>query len=100
MLRSARERTFAAGEIVVSQGNPALHLYLVVRGHADVEQEGQGRVGRLGPGDFFGELALIEEHARTATVVRPSSADASGAACRLCHHPGSCAAPAFDATTA
>jgi len=69
VLRSARERAFAPGEIVVSQGNPALHLYLVVRGHADVEQEGQGRVGRLGPGDFFGELALIEEHARTATVV-------------------------------
>jgi CRP/FNR family transcriptional regulator, cyclic AMP receptor protein len=41
---------------------------VVMSGHADVSQEGQGRVGRLGPGDFFGELALIEEHARTATV--------------------------------
>jgi CRP-like cAMP-binding protein len=69
VLRSARERTFAPGDTVVSEGSPALHVYFVVRGTADVEQAGQGRVGRLGPGDFFGELAIIEEHARTATVV-------------------------------
>jgi CRP-like cAMP-binding protein len=68
VLRSARRRTFEPGEIVVSEGSPALHLYVVVTGHADVEMERQGHVGRLAPGDFFGELALIEEHARTATV--------------------------------
>ena len=68
VLRSARQRSFAPGETVVTEGNQALHVYFVVSGHADVEQAGKGRVGQLGPGDFFGELAIIEEHARTATV--------------------------------
>jgi CRP-like cAMP-binding protein len=34
-----------------------------------VEVANAGRVGTLQPGDFFGELALIEEHGRTATVI-------------------------------
>lgn len=69
VLKSAKHRTYEPGDVVVSQGSPALNLFLVLDGHAEVEQEGQGRVGRLGPGDFFGELGLIEEHARTATVI-------------------------------
>ncbi len=69
VLRSARERTFAPGEVVVNEGDPAVHLYLVARGNAHVERDGIGVVGRLGPGDFFGELGLIEKHGRTATVV-------------------------------
>jgi CRP-like cAMP-binding protein len=69
VLRSARERRFAPGDVVVAEGHPALHVYFVVDGHADVEQSAAGLIGRLGPGDFFGELGIIEEHARTATVI-------------------------------
>ncbi len=69
VLKFAKQRTYAAGEVVVREGDPALHLYIVTSGHARVERAGQGPVGRIGPGDFFGELALIEEHGRTATVV-------------------------------
>ena len=68
VLRTAREQTYAPGDIVVSEGDPATRLYLIVEGTASVEQGTQGTVGKMGPGDFFGELALIEEHGRTATV--------------------------------
>jgi CRP/FNR family transcriptional regulator len=69
VLKAARHRTYAPGETVVQEGDPALHLYIVASGHARVERAGQGPVRRLSPGDFFGELGLIEEHGRTATVV-------------------------------
>jgi voltage-gated potassium channel len=69
VLRAARQQHYAPGDVVVAEGEPATRLYLVVSGTARVEQAAQGPVGRIGPGDFFGELALIEEHGRTATVI-------------------------------
>jgi CRP-like cAMP-binding protein len=68
VLRTAREQTYAAGDVVVAQGDPATRLFLIVDGTAAVEQAEMGRVGALGAGEFFGELALIEAHGRTATV--------------------------------
>ena len=68
VLRTAREQTYAPGDVVVSEGDPATRLYLIVEGTASVEQGSQGTVGKLEAGEFFGELALIEEHGRTATV--------------------------------
>ena len=69
VLENARRRTYAPDETVVREGDSALHLYIVAAGHARIERAEQGVVARIGPGDFFGELALIEEHDRTATVV-------------------------------
>ena len=69
VLRSAREQTYAPGEVVVREGDPATRLYLISSGTARVEIGSSGVVGKLKAGDFFGELALIEEHGRTATVV-------------------------------
>ena len=68
VLRTAREQSYAPGDVVVSEGDPATRLYLIVDGTASVEQGAQGTVGKLEAGEFFGELALIEEHGRTATV--------------------------------
>src|SRR5512132_579441 len=64
VLRTAREQTYAPGDVVVAQGDPATRLFIIVSGTAAVEQEDQGRVGTLGEGEFFGELALIEAHGR------------------------------------
>jgi CRP-like cAMP-binding protein len=69
ILKFAKHRTYEAGEIVVREGDPALNLFLVADGHARVERDGVGPVGRLQAGDFFGELGLIEQHGRTATVI-------------------------------
>jgi CRP-like cAMP-binding protein len=74
VLRTARDAHYAPGQTVVHEGDPATVLYLIVSGHANVEQEGE-RVGHIGPGEFFGELALIEEHGRTATVVAEDDLD-------------------------
>ncbi|MGH2455644.1 MAG: cyclic nucleotide-binding domain-containing protein [Candidatus Limnocylindria bacterium] len=69
VLRTARQQDYAAGDVIVAEGDPATRLYLIVSGTARVEQGESGAVGRLGAGEFFGELALIEEHGRTATVI-------------------------------
>ena len=69
VLAQAKHQTYQPGDVVVGEGDPGMYLYFVMAGRAQVKQAGQGWVGQLVPGDFFGELALIEEHGRTATVI-------------------------------
>ena len=68
--RAGKLRRYAAGDTIVRENEPGIALYIIVSGRARVAR-GAGNpqeLGELGPGDFFGELAIIEEHARTATV--------------------------------
>lgn len=60
--------SFAPGDAVVREGDPATRLYLIVKGTVRVEQAAVGEVATLGEGNFFGELALLERHGRSATV--------------------------------
>ena len=69
VLANAKRRTFRAGEDLVREGDSALNLFVVVSGHARIERADAGAVGRFGPGDFFGEVALLDKTSRTATVV-------------------------------
>ena len=64
----AKERRFDAGAPIVSAGEPGHGFYLIVDGRVDVKR-GDRTIRTLGPGDYFGELALIRETPRTATVV-------------------------------
>jgi CRP-like cAMP-binding protein len=59
---------YAPGQVVVREGDPGTRLFLILEGSVRVEQAVHGDVATLGPGNFFGELALIEQHGRTATV--------------------------------
>eukprot|EP00123_Amoebidium_parasiticum_P017189 comp23746_c0_seq1/m.41012 comp23746_c0_seq1/g.41012 ORF comp23746_c0_seq1/g.41012 comp23746_c0_seq1/m.41012 type:complete len:738 (-) comp23746_c0_seq1:109-2322(-) len=68
-------RRCAAGQTVCRQGDNAEGLYIVVKGRCNVSvltdtQQGQTEVhfGALGPGDWFGEIALVEHTKRTADV--------------------------------
>jgi CRP/FNR family cyclic AMP-dependent transcriptional regulator len=61
------ERRFSAGDRVALEGEGGLMFFVVESGEASVEVHGD-EVGRLGPGDAFGEVALIDRRPRTATV--------------------------------
>ncbi len=58
----------AAGGVVVSRGEVGNHFYAVAAGKAVVELDDDGTTRELGPGDFFGEIALLRDVPRTATV--------------------------------
>lgn len=62
-----KERRFAAGETVIQQGSGGASFYVIESGEAAVTIDGEQR-RVMGPGDHFGEIALIDESARTATI--------------------------------
>jgi CRP/FNR family transcriptional regulator, cyclic AMP receptor protein len=64
---SMRERRFKAGDTVTQEGSGGVGFFIVEEGEADVEVGGEAR-GSVGPGDYFGEIALINESPRTATL--------------------------------
>jgi CRP/FNR family cyclic AMP-dependent transcriptional regulator len=64
---SFKERTFNAGDTVASEGEGAAGFFVIESGEAVVQVGGEER-GRLGSGDYFGDVALIDMGARTATV--------------------------------
>jgi CRP/FNR family transcriptional regulator, cyclic AMP receptor protein len=56
------------GHVLASEGEFAHEFFVIEDGSAEVLQNGE-RISELGPGDFFGEIGLIETERRTATVV-------------------------------
>jgi CRP/FNR family cyclic AMP-dependent transcriptional regulator len=63
----ASEAEYAIGEELVRQGAPGDSFFIMVNGRARVDRDGK-TLGELGPGDFLGEIALIDGSPRTATV--------------------------------
>ena len=61
------ERTYAAGETIAEEGEAGRTFVIIESGDASVVVHGN-EVRKLGPGDSFGELALIDKSARSATV--------------------------------
>jgi CRP/FNR family transcriptional regulator, cyclic AMP receptor protein len=68
----AEEATYHAGRVIVKRGDPGRAFYVIVDGRAKVVK---GKIvtargeAELGPGDFFGELSLLDGDPRVATVV-------------------------------
>ncbi len=60
-----------SGRQLARQGHPADAFYVLLEGEADVELDGQHR-RTLGPGDFFGEISMLDRGPATATVVTRS----------------------------
>jgi len=60
-----------AGKVLCTEGESGGDFFLVVKGTAKVERGGK-QLDQLGPGTFFGEIALIDQGPRTATVTSTS----------------------------
>jgi CRP-like cAMP-binding protein len=65
---AGRELEFPAGATVIQEGSVASDFYLVLDGTGAVSIKGR-RIRPFGPGDFFGEIAILDDSRRTATVV-------------------------------
>jgi CRP/FNR family transcriptional regulator, cyclic AMP receptor protein len=62
-----KQRTFQAGDQVTTEGQGGVGFFVIEDGEALVRVGGDER-RRLGPGDYFGEVALLNQSARTATI--------------------------------
>jgi CRP/FNR family transcriptional regulator, cyclic AMP receptor protein len=69
--RLFKERRFSEGETVAREGSGGAAFFLIDSGEASVSVGGNKR-RTLKPGDYFGEIALIDEGARSATVTATS----------------------------
>jgi CRP/FNR family transcriptional regulator, cyclic AMP receptor protein len=67
LAKSLAERTFPPGKQVVIEGRSGIGFFLIVEGTAIVSV-GDRVVRALGPGDYFGEMALLDGSGRSATV--------------------------------
>ena len=68
----AKERSYDSGEVIEKEGGSAVAFYLITGGSVEI-RKGEKLVTRLGRGQFFGEMALIDKQPRSATVVSAES---------------------------
>lgn len=70
--RAAVERSLPAGAIICQEGDPGDAVYFIVQGRVEIvkrlDDESERRLHGAGPGEYFGEMAILQEGARTATV--------------------------------
>ena len=61
-------RSYKQGEAIVKEGEQAVAFYVIVRGKVEVTKEGTS-LATMGPGGSFGEMALLDGHPRSASMV-------------------------------
>ncbi len=72
LLGSSEKCSFAPGAHIVKEGNIGSHMYVILSGEARVlksGRDGEVELARLAPADSFGEMALADKEARSASVV-------------------------------
>jgi CRP/FNR family transcriptional regulator, cyclic AMP receptor protein len=75
----AQKRSFRRGEVIFHKGDPGSAMYVIAEGQVKIILPSDGGeealLGVLDPGDFFGELSLIDGHPRSATIVATEPTD-------------------------
>jgi alkyl hydroperoxide reductase subunit AhpC len=70
--RDAERVSFAAGDTIVAEGDPADRFYVITKGEVTISQRGSGgdelKLATLGRGQFFGEVGILADTRRSATV--------------------------------
>ena len=89
--KAADHVTVAAGQVVVTEGAAGTEFFVIIDGRARVERHGR-QVASLGPGGFFGDLALLDRAPRNASVIADSELEVARIGQRafdaLLDHPG------------
>jgi CRP-like cAMP-binding protein len=75
--RAAKEVSHKEGTVIAREGERGIGLFLILEGQCNVTIGGKTKA-RLGPGDFFGEVALLDGGPRTATVTAMSPVRLAG----------------------
>ncbi len=77
LAKSFRESRFTAGETIAAEGTRGVGFFVIGEGMVRYSIGGEDR-GLGGPGDYFGEIALIDDGPRTATVTADTDVTAYG----------------------
>ena len=71
LARWATSRTYSAGQVIVLEGQTGMGLYFIQSGEVKITKQsahGEREIRRMGPGESFGEIALLDDKPRSATV--------------------------------
>jgi CRP/FNR family cyclic AMP-dependent transcriptional regulator len=68
IVRAAKQQKFESGETIVRKGEEGAGFYLVLDGAVEIRSNGN-TLSRLGPGQFFGEMSVVDAQPRSADVV-------------------------------
>ena len=74
LAKSCQERAYKPGATIIKQGDTGVGLYIITQGHAKVTQEqnpdrAEVTLNHVGPGDVLGEMALLDDLPRSASVI-------------------------------
>ena len=77
LAEQGKQRTYQPGDVIIREDAPASALYVITRGRVRVDKGSSPDepLSYLTAGDFFGELALIEDHPRSATITAVDETD-------------------------
>jgi CRP/FNR family transcriptional regulator, cyclic AMP receptor protein len=74
LAKTADELDLREGTVLIREGRPGREFFVLIDGTAEVTKQGK-KIADLGPGDWLGEIALITDSPRTATVTATSPVD-------------------------
>ena len=68
IVRLSKERTYETGDVIVQKGEGGVGFYLILEGSVEIRSDGK-TIAKLGSGQFFGEMSVIDNQPRSADVV-------------------------------